>query len=146
MGIFLRERRTGASDRYIHVGSRATSLGGERLEDFDPGGLGWFDFRDQSLFEQFIVAMHCVAGGCLAVIERAVSLADQFIHRKAFVEFGKADADGYLFRQLVFGEGVYYLKTLQEGHSVIELPDLGAIEGVVIQQATRRRADRKYYS
>ena len=55
-------------------------------------------------------------------------------------------ADGYLFRQLVFGEGVYYLKTLQEGHSVIELPDLGAIEGVVIQQATRRRADRKYYS
>ena len=53
--------------------------------------------------------------------------------------------DGFVFRQLVFGEGVYYLKTLQEGHAVIELPDLNAIEGVVTQQATRRRADRKHY-
>ena len=53
---------------------------------------------------------------------------------------------GYVFRQLVYGEGVYYLKTLQEGHAVIELPDLGAIEGVVTQQATRRRAARKHYT
>lgn len=52
---------------------------------------------------------------------------------------------GYIFRQLVFGESVYYLKTLQEGHAVIEIDDLGSIEGVVIQQATRRRADRKHY-
>ena len=54
--------------------------------------------------------------------------------------------DGYVFRQLEYGEGVYYLKTLQAGHPVIELPDLGAIEGVVIQQATRRRADRRHYA
>ena len=54
--------------------------------------------------------------------------------------------DGYIFRQLVFGEGVYYLKTLQDGHAVIEIPDLRSIEGVVTQQATRRRADRKHYS
>jgi len=53
--------------------------------------------------------------------------------------------DGYIFRQLVYGAGVYYLKTLQDGHEVIELPDLNAIEGVVIQQAGRRRADRKHY-
>lgn len=52
---------------------------------------------------------------------------------------------GYVFRQLVFGEGVYYLRTLQDGHAAIELSSLDAIEGVVIQQATRRRADRKHY-
>ena len=53
--------------------------------------------------------------------------------------------DGYIFRQLVYGAGVYYLKTLQDGHEVIELPDLKAIEGVVIQQAGRRRSERKHY-
>jgi len=52
----------------------------------------------------------------------------------------------YIFRQLVFGEGVYYLKTLADGHEPIELPDLVAIEGVIIQQGARRRADRKHYS
>jgi SOS-response transcriptional repressor LexA len=55
-------------------------------------------------------------------------------------------ADSYVFRQLVYGDGCYYLKTLQEGHEVIVLPDLKAIEGVIIQQAGRRRADRKHYS
>ena len=53
--------------------------------------------------------------------------------------------DGYIFRQLVYGEGVYYLKTLQDGYDTIEIPDLRSIEGVVTQQATRRRADRKHY-
>jgi len=52
----------------------------------------------------------------------------------------------YIFRQLVFGKGVYYLKTLADGHEPIELPDLVAIEGVIIQQGARRRADRKHYS
>jgi SOS-response transcriptional repressor LexA len=53
--------------------------------------------------------------------------------------------DSYIFRQLVYGERGYYLKALQQGHEVIELPDLQAIEGVIIQQAGRRRADRKHY-
>ena len=53
----------------------------------------------------------------------------------------------YVFRQLEFGaEGAYYLKTLQAGQEVIELPDLTAVEGVIIQQGARRRADRKHYS
>lgn len=52
---------------------------------------------------------------------------------------------GYVFRQLFFGEGVFHLRTLQDGHATIEIPSLDAIEGVVIQQATRRRADRKHY-
>lgn len=54
--------------------------------------------------------------------------------------------DEYIFRQLIFGEGVYYLKTLAEGHDPIEIPDLVAVEGVIIQQGARRKADRKHYS
>ena len=53
--------------------------------------------------------------------------------------------DEYIFRQLRYGEGVYYLQALQDGHETIELPDLAAIEGVIIQQAGRRRSDRKHY-
>ena len=52
----------------------------------------------------------------------------------------------YIFRQLEFGDCVYYLKTLQAGHEVIELADLTTVEGVIIQQGARRRADRKHYS
>jgi hypothetical protein len=54
--------------------------------------------------------------------------------------------DSCIFRQLVFGESRYYLKALQDGHEVIELADLKLIEGVVIQQGARRRADRKHYT
>ena len=35
--------------------------------------------------------------------------------------------DGYVFRQLVVGVGVFYLKTLQSGHPLIEITDLGSI-------------------
>jgi DNA polymerase V len=52
----------------------------------------------------------------------------------------------YIFRQLEFGEGMYYLRALQDGHEVIELLDLTAVEGVIIQQGARRRADRKHYN
>ena len=52
----------------------------------------------------------------------------------------------YIFRQLEFGESVYYLKALQGGHDVIELPDLTAVAGVIIQQGRRRRSDRKHYT
>ena len=52
----------------------------------------------------------------------------------------------HIFRQLVFGDGCYQLKALEAGHDVIEMPDLSLVEGVVIQQAGRRRADRKHYS
>ncbi|RLA03608.1 MAG: S24 family peptidase [Gammaproteobacteria bacterium] len=52
----------------------------------------------------------------------------------------------YIFRQLVFGDDVYYLRTLEEGHDDIEIPDLVLVEGVIIQQGARRRADRKHYA
>mgnify|MGYP001821719811 FL=1 len=54
--------------------------------------------------------------------------------------------DEYIFRQLVFGEAVYFLKTLEQGHETIEIPDLVAVEGVIIQQGARRRKDRKHYT
>jgi SOS-response transcriptional repressor LexA len=54
--------------------------------------------------------------------------------------------DEYIFRQLVFGNGVYFLQTLEEGHEPIEIPDLMAVEGVIIQQGARRRKDRKHYT
>ena len=52
----------------------------------------------------------------------------------------------YIFRQLVFGDDVYYLRALEEGHDDIEIPDLVLVEGVIIQQGARRRADRKHYT
>jgi DNA polymerase V len=52
----------------------------------------------------------------------------------------------HIFRQLVCADGCYQLKALEAGHEVIELADLSLIEGVIIQQAGRRRADRKHYS
>ena len=55
-------------------------------------------------------------------------------------------ADSYIFRQLVYGEGRYFLKALQPGHEVIELQDLAVIEGVVIEQGARRRRDRRHYT
>jgi DNA polymerase V len=54
--------------------------------------------------------------------------------------------DSYIFRQLIYGTGRYFLKALQEGHEVIELPDLTGIEGVVIQRCARRRRDSKHYT
>jgi DNA polymerase V len=53
--------------------------------------------------------------------------------------------DEYIFRQLVFGEGTYYLKTLSGAEDDIEIPNLVPVEGVIIQQGRRRRADRKHY-
>jgi SOS-response transcriptional repressor LexA len=54
--------------------------------------------------------------------------------------------DEYIFRQLIFGEGVYYLQTLEAGHEVIEISNLAPVQGVIIQQGARRRADRKHYT
>jgi DNA polymerase V len=54
--------------------------------------------------------------------------------------------DEYIFRQLVFGEGVYFLQTLEQGQEAIEIPDLVPVEGVIIQQGARRRKDRKHYT
>ncbi len=76
--------------------------------------------------------------GCIIIIDPEGVISDG-----SYVMARHGDA--WIFRQLQFGEGCYYLKALQEGHEVIELPDLQSIEGVIIQQGGRRRADRKHY-
>ena len=76
--------------------------------------------------------------GCIIIIDPEGVIADG-----SYV-FARHN-DGYIFRQLVFGEGVYYLQALADGHEIIEMPDLSAIEGIIIQQAGRRRSDRKHY-
>jgi SOS-response transcriptional repressor LexA len=78
------------------------------------------------------------ADGCIIIIDPEGVISDgSYVMAR--------HGDSYIFRQLVYGEGRYFLKALQAGHEVIELPDLGAIEGVVIQQGARRRKDRKHY-
>jgi len=76
--------------------------------------------------------------GCIIIIDPEGVISDgAYVMARVGEEF--------IFRQLVYGEGKYYLKALQGGHEVIELNDLGPIEGVITQQAKRRRADRKHY-
>jgi SOS-response transcriptional repressor LexA len=53
--------------------------------------------------------------------------------------------DEYIFRQLVYGDGTYRLEALQEGYETIVMPNLDRVAGVIVQQAGRRRADRKHY-
>lgn len=51
----------------------------------------------------------------------------------------------YYFRQLIIEDGGYFLKALNEGYETLPIPGVDAIRGVVIQQAGRRRKDRKHY-
>jgi DNA polymerase V len=53
--------------------------------------------------------------------------------------------EGYIFRQLIYADDKYLLRALQEGYETIEMPDLAPVAGVIVQQAGRRRADRKHY-
>ena len=54
--------------------------------------------------------------------------------------------DEYIFRQLVVQEGVMSLKALNDAYPPLPLPGGAAdIKGVVVQQAGRRRKDRKHY-
>ena len=57
-----------------------------------------------------------------------------------------AQGDEYVFRQLVVSNGEMSLKALNDTYPILPLP-AGAdhIKGVVIQQAGRRRKDRKHY-
>jgi DNA polymerase V len=54
-------------------------------------------------------------------------------------------SDGYIFRQLFHADGKYLLRAMQDGYETIEMPDLTAVAGVIVQRAGRRRADRKHY-
>lgn len=51
----------------------------------------------------------------------------------------------HVFRQLRIDGSRHWLQALSDGHETIELADLSSIVGVVVQQAGRRRRDRKHY-
>lgn len=80
--------------------------------------------------------------GCLIVIDPS-GLAVPGAYVIAMVE------NGYIFRQLGFEDGRYYIQPLNDDylHEKREI-ELSAIEGVIIQQAAPngRRKDRKKYT
>lgn len=53
--------------------------------------------------------------------------------------------DEYIFRQYRFYEGKHYLAPLNDLYPTEEIPGVHVIKGVIIQQAGRRRKDRKFY-
>ena len=57
-----------------------------------------------------------------------------------------AHGDEYIFRQLVVAHGEMSLRALNDAYPSLPLPGgVNGIKGVVIQQAGRRRRDRKHY-
>ncbi len=56
-----------------------------------------------------------------------------------------AQGDEYIFRQLVVSNGEMSLKALNDAYPTLPLPAGAHIKGVVVQQAGRRRKDRKHY-
>lgn len=53
--------------------------------------------------------------------------------------------DEYIFRQFVIDDSRYYLKPLNAGYDILEIPDTNAIKGVIVQKAGTRRRQRKHY-
>ncbi len=77
--------------------------------------------------------------GCIIIIDPEALVSDGcYVVAKTGEE--------YAFRQLVFGEGVYFLRTLNSDEEDIEIASFDSIEGVIIQQAGRRRSERKHYT
>lgn len=57
-----------------------------------------------------------------------------------------AQGDDYIFRQLVVERGEMSLRALNDAYPSMPLPGgVNGIKGVVVQQAGRRRRDRKHY-
>ncbi len=54
-------------------------------------------------------------------------------------------AEEYIFRQLVIENQHYFLKPLNEKYPTLEITDLSAIKGVIIQKAGKRRHEHKHY-
>jgi DNA polymerase V len=102
-----------------------------------------------------------MGGGCAAAEPFALrvlgdSMAPEFEHGVIIVvDPSGVVADGsyvvakheeeYLFRQIRIEDGRYYLVALQEDHRKIEIDGIGAVVGVVVQRAGRRRSQHKHY-
>jgi len=53
--------------------------------------------------------------------------------------------DEYTFRQYRYYEGKHFLAPLNDLYETVEVAGPQVIKGVVVQQAGRRRKDRKFY-
>jgi len=51
----------------------------------------------------------------------------------------------YIFRQLRIVENKYYLQPLNDLYDTLEISGIELVQGVITQQAGRRRKDRKHY-
>jgi len=51
----------------------------------------------------------------------------------------------YIFRQLRMVDDKLYLQPLNDLYDTVEIPNQEVIQGVISQQAGRRRKDRKHY-
>lgn len=76
--------------------------------------------------------------GCVIVIDPA-----GVIQNGSFV-FAQVDGE-YIFRQLLVQEDRFYLKPMKSSYEALEIPDLSAIQGVIVQKAGTRRKHRKHY-
>ncbi len=52
----------------------------------------------------------------------------------------------YIFRQLRIKDGKYSLNALQEGHPVLDIPGISAIDGIIVQRAGTKRSYHKHYT
>jgi len=77
--------------------------------------------------------------GCIIIIDpTGVARAGSYVLAR--------QGEEYIFRQLAAREGAYYLAALNTAYPDLPLPQgLQDIRGVIIQQAGRRRRDRKFY-
>ena len=58
----------------------------------------------------------------------------------------KKTAPGYIFRQLVIADDHYRLKPLNAGYPAIEVSDLSAVKGVIVQKSGTRRSATRHYA
>ena len=54
--------------------------------------------------------------------------------------------DEYIFRQYRKHEGKHYLTALNEAYDTVEIQGTDSVKGIIIQQAGKRRKDRKFYT
>jgi DNA polymerase V len=77
--------------------------------------------------------------GCIIIIDPSgVARAGSYVLAQ--------QGEEYIFRQLAERKGVFYLAALNSAYPDLPLAQgLREIRGVIIQQAGRRRRDRKFY-
>ena len=93
---------------------------------------------------------NCGSDDLIALQVLGDSMEPEFEHGCIIViqngSFVFAEVDGeYIFRQLLVQEDRYYLKPMKSSYETLEIANLNAIAGVIVQKSGTRRKDRKFY-